>query len=93
MPKYTTQFKIQVAKEAIKAKTYAEVSKKYGVHTSNIKIWTNLYAKYGELGFEDGGIEKFNQQHIRDLEKKVADLEEENEILKKATAFFSRGNR
>lgn len=93
MAKYTSQFKLQVAKSAVNAKTYAEVSKKFGVPTAKVKEWADMYAKYGNLAFEDGGPDKFKEQRIRDLEKQIADLQEENEILKKATAYFSKGNR
>lgn len=93
MAKYTSQFKLQVAKSAVSAKTYAEVSKKFGVPTAKVREWADLYSKYGSLAFEDGGPDKFKEQRIRDLEKQIADLQEENEILKKATAYFSKGNR
>lgn len=93
MAKYTSQFKLQVAKAGSNAKTYSEVSKKYGIAVSRVREWTDLYSKYGDLAFEDGGPDKFKEQRIRDLEKQIADLQEENEILKKATAYFSKGNR
>lgn len=93
MAKYTSQFKVQVAKAAGNAKTYSEVSKKYGISTARVKEWTDLYSKFGDLAFEDGGPDKFREQRIRELEKQIADLREENEILKKATAYFSKGNR
>ena len=31
MSQYTSQFKIQIAKEVLNAKTYSEISKKYGI--------------------------------------------------------------
>ena len=90
MSQYTSQFKTEVAKAALKSKTYAEVSKKYGVDRTNVKKWADSYEKYGALAFEENGPEIFQQQKIRDLEHQIAELQEENEILKKATAFFSK---
>lgn len=90
MSQYTSQFKTEVAKAALKSKTYAEVSKKYGVDRTNVRKWADAYEKYGALAFEDNGPEIFQQQRIRDLERQIAELQEENEILKKATAFFSK---
>lgn len=90
MSQYTSQFKTEVAKAALKSKTYAEVSKKYGVDRTNVKKWADAYEKYGALAFEENGPEIFQQQKIRDLERQIAELQEENEILKKATAFFSK---
>ena len=92
MAQYTSQFKIQVAKEASTARTYAAISKKYGVSADLVKKWSNEYSKYGDLAFEDNGPQKFQEQRIRDLERQLAELQEENEILKKATAFFSKRN-
>lgn len=92
MASYTSQFKRQIAKEALRVRTYAEVGKKYGIPTKRVKEWANAYSEYGDLAFEEGGPEKFREQQIRDLKKRVADLEEENEILKKATAYFSKGS-
>ena len=92
MAQYTSQFKIQIAKEVLKARTYAEVSKKYGINRSDLKRWANDYEKYGELAFEEDGPQKFQEQKIRNLERQLAELQEENDILKKATAYFSKRN-
>lgn len=92
MAQYTSQFKIQVAKEASTARTYAAISKKYGVGTDLVKKWSTEYSKYGDLAFEENGPQKFQEQRIRNLERQLAELQEENDILKKATAFFSRRN-
>lgn len=89
---YTVEFKKQVAKAGLKAKTYSEVGKNYGVSSSLVKKWTNELRTYGDYAFIDGGVEKYNEMRLLQLEKEVQDLREENEILKKATAFFSRGN-
>ena len=83
MAQYTSQFKIQVAKESLKVKTYAEVAKKYGVDRSRVKEWSDAYSKYGDLAFEENGPQKFQEQRIRDLERQLAELQEENDILKK----------
>ena len=92
MAQYTSQFKIQVAKEASAARTYADTARKYGVKTDLVKKWATEYSKYGNLAFEENGPQKFQEQRIRDLERQLAELQEENDILKKATAFFSRRN-
>ncbi len=93
MATYTAEFKKQVAKASQGAKTYAETARKFGVPTKQVKTWAAQYEEYGDLAFKEGGPEKFREQKIRDLERRIKDLEEENEILKKATAYFSKGNR
>lgn len=93
MAMYTEQFMIQVAKEGLNARTYSEVAKKYGLQVDTVKRWVKKYQKYGDLAFEKDGPEKSKDMEIAELKRKVADLEEENAILKKATAYFSRGDR
>ena len=92
MAQYTSQFKLKVAKEAIKAKTYSEVERKYGVSSGSVKKWADAYAQYGEMAFEANGPLLYQDQRIRELERQIADLKEENAILKKATAYFSRND-
>lgn len=92
MAQYTSQFKKQVVKEVLKARTYTEIARKYGIDSGHLKKWTTEYEKYGELAFEENGPQKYQEQKIRDLERQLAELHEENEILKKATAYFSKRN-
>ena len=92
MAQYTSQFKLQIAKEALKARTYTEVTRKYGISKSQVKCWADAYAQYGDLAFEKDGPQRYQEQKIRDLERELEELREENEILKKATAFFSKRN-
>jgi len=93
MTQYNSEFKLLVAQKAQKARTYAEVGREYGVNVSNVKTWAKEYKQYGELAFEEDGPKKFEEQRIRALEKRVEELEEENEILKKAAAIFSKSRQ
>ena len=87
---YTPQFMLAVTKEATKAKTYAEIARKYEISSSTIKEWVAAYNQYGDLAFEPDGPERFKDRKIAELEKEIAELKEENEIIKKATAYFSK---
>ena len=86
MESYNPEFKLLVAKKAMKARTFAEVAREYDVSICNVKRWMLDYKKYGDVAFEKDGPEI----RIRELQKQIADLEEENEILKKAAAIFSK---
>ena len=57
-----------------------------------VKKWADAYAQYGEMAFEANGPLLYQDQRIRELERQIADLKEENAILKKATAYFSRND-
>ena len=90
--RYTPQFMLMVTKEAVNAKTYAETTRKYGIDRSTLKEWISAYNQYGDLAFEAGGPERYKDQRIAQLEKEIEELKEENEIIKKATACFSKRN-
>ena len=93
MAEYNAEFKLLVAKQAMEAKTYAEVGRKFGIPTRQIKDWLQEYKRYGEFAFEKDGQRLHTDKRLKEMEKRIADLEEENEILKKATAVFSRYQR
>lgn len=88
--RYTPQFMLMVAKDAANAKTYKEIARKYELDSSTVKGWVSAYNQYGELAFEPGGPERYKDQKIAQLEKEIEELKEENEIIKKATAYFSK---
>jgi transposase len=90
MTDYTSEFKMVVAKRAMKAKTYTEVGKEFGLAAEQVKRWEQAYKRYGDLAFEKDGPQIHMEQKVKELEKHIADLEEENEILKKVTAVFSK---
>jgi len=83
---YNSEFKLLVAKKAMESRTYAEVAKEYDVSLSNVKNWMKAYKLYGDTAFEKDCAEL----RIRELQRQIADLEEENAILKKAAAVFSK---
>jgi len=65
-------------------KTQSQLSKEYGVSLSAIGKWIRLYS---EVKTVDGDI--MTAKQIKDLQRRNAQLEEENLILKKAIAIFT----
>ena len=53
--------------------------------------WVQEYDKYGEAAFDNNPVLPGNV--IRRLKKEIADLEMENEILKKAIAYFAQSEK
>jgi transposase len=86
MKHYNPEFKLLVAKKALASRTYAEVAREYDISMDNVKRWMKEYKLYGDTAFEEDGPEL----RVRELERQIADLEMENEILKKAAAIFSK---
>ena len=89
---YDKQFKLAAVKLAGDgASSVAEVSKELGISASSLRRWINEYDEYGESAFPGHGNALFNNTYeLKKLEKEIAALREENEILKKLQAFLKR---
>ena len=64
----------------------AKLASEYGLVDQTIYKWIKLYSPITET---DEG-ETVSMKDFKELQKKMAQLEMENEILKKATAIFAR---
>ena len=65
-------------------KTYAEIKKEYGVSSSALSNWVR---KYSQVQVDEDTV--LTAQQIKALQRRNAELEEENLILKKAIAIFT----
>ena len=78
-----------------KARVLAEVARELGIHPGQIYNWRNQYKRLSDKQFNsvDGvNYSKQESEEIRKLKRQLSDLKEENEFLKKATAYFSKPN-
>ena len=69
-------------------RTVQSVVDSLGISHSMLYRWRKKYSDTGEKTEEAVQIED-----VRLLRKRIAELEEENEILKKASAYFARHQR
>ena len=81
---YDEDFKKSIVALYQNGKTQSQLSKEYGVSLSAIGKWIRLYS---EVKTVDGDI--MTAKQIKDLQRRNAQLEEENLILKKAIAIFT----
>lgn len=82
--KYSPEFKKSIVNLYHSGKSYAQIHNEYGVSSSALSHWIKLYSK---VKMDDDTI--ITAQQIKDLQKRNAQLEEENLILKKAIAIFT----
>lgn len=83
-PQYDESFKKNIVALHQNGKTQTELSKEYGISVSAISRWIKLYS---EVKVDDDII--MTAKQIKELQKRNAQLEEENIILKKALAIMT----
>lgn len=84
--RYPEEFKQQIVDLYNAGTSVTKLASEYGLIEQTIYKWIKLYSPIIE---EDNGATVSMKQY-KELQKKMAQLEMENEILKKATAIFAR---
>jgi len=89
--KFDASFKLEVVK-MIKDQgmTIAQVSRDLDLGETAVRRWLQQYEAEQLGGAGIGKPLTAEQQRIRQLEQQVRELKMDNDILKKATAFFAR---
>ena len=93
---YTEEFRREAVRRSDSPDTSAaEVARELGIHPGQIYNWRRQYKRLSEKQFNsingvDYSVEE--SEEIRQLKRQLADLKEENDFLKKATAYFSKEN-
>ena len=86
---YTPEFKQQIVDLRNKAgKGITELSNEYGVPKGTISTWVKLLTP-----IQVSDTETISMKEYKALQKKMKELEIENEILKKATAIFAKNQQ
>ena len=83
-PQYDETFKKNIVALHQNGKTQTELSKEYRISVSAISRWIKLYS---EVKVDDNTI--MTAKQIKELQKRNAQLEEENIILKKSLAIMT----
>jgi transposase len=92
--KYDKEFKVQTVRLIQEeGKSVAQVAREMGLHENTLYRWMAEFKRDGNQAFPGSGNLKPEDQSLRDLQKRIRDLEEENEILKKAMHYFAKDRR
>ena len=93
-PAYTEEFRREAVKRAEKpGNTNASVAKELGVSAQQIYNWRRQFNRLSDKQFNTlNGVDysKKESEELRKLRRKNAELEKENEFLKKASAYFAK---
>ena len=89
--RFTPEYKEEIIKLVTeRKKKISEVARDIGVTSTSIRRWITQYSEYGKDAFPGKGNLRAEDDKIRKLMRHNIDLKEENKILKKAMAIFSR---
>lgn len=92
--KFDKAFKEQVVLRILAGEsTVVDTAKELDVHYTTVRDWVKFYKRDGESAFPGSGHLKAEDDEVRKLRKQLADVKEENEILKKAAAYFAKNQK
>ena len=89
--KYDREFKEDAIRLIVDGgRSVREVARDLGIHENMLHRWKQEYLQDKEHSFPGKGHMKPHEEELFKLKRKVADLEEDRAILKKALAIFSK---
>jgi len=86
---YTREFRLQAARLVVnEGYSQAEAARRLGVSANSIATWIQKFRQSGELIEDEKTVRTADE--LRDLRRENRELRLENEILKKAAAYFAK---
>ena len=83
---YPEEFKKQIVELYENGRSVIELAREYGLVEQTIYKWINRYEPFAK----NAQGETVTQADVKAMQRRIAELEMENEILKKATAIFAK---
>jgi len=92
--RYDAVFKKEIAQLYMEGhRTASSLSADLGIHINSIYRWAEQYRADPENAFPGSGHRKPEEEELAKAQRRVRELEEEVEILKKAAAYFAKNSR
>lgn len=94
MKKYEAEYKREVCKRIVeKGESTAQVARELGISVDTVYTWVSRYRQSGDGSFPGSGNLRPEDAEMRRLQRENRELREENEILKKAAAYFAKNQK
>jgi transposase len=91
---YSVEFKLEAVRRIERTKEpVARVAAELGVNENTMHGWLKQYREQPAMPFPGSGKLRPDDEHLKKLERQVRELREENEILKKAAAYFAKNQK
>ena len=86
---YTTEFRDRAVSMVISSeKSTAQIAKELGMNATTLYSWVSKVKSVNSTKDEPNNTELFDD--IKRLKKELAEVKEQRDILKKATAYFAK---
>lgn len=90
--RFTPEFREEAARMVVESgRGIAEVAREIGVGETTLGNWVKAYRD--AHGGDESPLELSERARLRELERKVRELEMENTFLKRAAAYFAKEQR
>jgi transposase len=91
---YNAEFKMEAVRRIERTReTVSKVAADLGVNENTLHGWIKRYREKPMAPFPGSGRLSPEDEHLRKIERENRDLREENEILKKAAAYFAKNQK
>lgn len=91
---YDQAYKLEICKRAVEGnESVASIARELGLHENTVYTWVARYRKNSNKPFVGSGHIKPEDDEIKRLHRENKELKEENEILKKAAAYFAKNQK
>jgi transposase len=91
---HTKEFKLETIELArTSGKTDSQLERELGLSRGCLYNWRKEVQREGAQAFPGKGRLKADDQYVRGLERELAIVQQERDILKKALAIFTRSQR
>lgn len=93
--KYDKEFKFKVVEVSFARGKVKETAEEYGIDPQMLATWRSQYKNHKEIAFPGNGrkMQTEVKKEISRLQKELADVRMERDILKKAICIFSSSDR
>ena len=92
-PRYERDFKIEIAKQAASGmRSVRSLASELGVHENTIYKWVKQYVDDPEQAFPGSGHMKPEEEELHRAKRRIRELEEEVQILKKFAAYLAKND-
>jgi transposase len=87
-PPYPDQFRREALELVRQGRSIADVAESLGITPQSLRNWKRQDER--DRGERDDGLTSVEREELRELRRRVKRLEQDREILKRATALFAR---